>query len=62
MSTKVIDEIIDFSCCNGAKGGKVLGAGGGGFVLLFVPIDKQKQLLKKLRRFVHVPFKFENNG
>ncbi len=62
VSTQIIDEIISFSCLNGARGGKVLGAGGGGFVLLFVPPENQKNLLEKLKKFVHVPFKFESSG
>ena len=46
----------------GALGGKILGAGGGGFMLLFVPPDVQWELRNKLNNFIHVPFKFEFSG
>ena len=62
ISTDLIDDILQVSFSNGAIGGKVLGAGGGGFILLFVPPEKQNYLLKKLERFINVPFSFENLG
>ena len=62
ISTDLIDDILQVSFSNGAIGGKVLGAGGGGFILLFVPPEKQNYLLKKLERFINVPFCFENSG
>jgi len=46
----------------GALGGKILGAGGGGFMVLFVPPDLQGQVREKLSDFIHVPFKFEFAG
>ena len=46
----------------GAIGGKLLGAGGGGFMLLFVPPDRRQRVQEKLSRLIHVPFKFEATG
>ena len=46
----------------GALGGKLSGAGGGGFLLLFVPPEKQKLVKQKLDRALHVPFCFESLG
>jgi D-glycero-alpha-D-manno-heptose-7-phosphate kinase len=46
----------------GATGGKLLGAGGGGFILLFVPPDRQAEVFQALDGLVHVPFNFESSG
>lgn len=46
----------------GALGGKVLGAGGGGFMLFFVPPEKQSRVKAALNNLVHVPFQFSNTG
>ena len=46
----------------GAVGGKLLGAGGGGFLLLFAPPDVQDDLKERLNRLISVPFQFEHNG
>lgn len=46
----------------GAIGGKLLGAGGGGFLLLFVPPENQPHVRKALHDLIHVPFKFEEGG
>ena len=62
ISNPVIGELYDTALKNGATGGKLLGAGGGGFMLFFCPPEKQAQLdqaLHKVRRF---PFKFEQEG
>jgi len=47
---------------NGAVGGKILGAGGGGFMLLFVPPEKQNKLRRALKDFLEVKFAFEKDG
>ena len=62
ISTDLIDHIFQTCFSNGAIGGKVLGAGGGGFILLFVPPERQTHLLGKLQTFINVPFLFENSG
>ena len=46
----------------GALGGKLLGAGGGGFVLLYVPKEKQEAVRKELNELLLVPFRFEEEG
>ena len=46
----------------GAEGGKILGAGGGGFILFFVKPDLQSQVIESLPGLLHVPFRFENSG
>ena len=62
VSTSDIDTIYESSRNTGAIGGKLLGAGGGGFFLLFVRPEHQKEVREKLSRLVHVPFRFESSG
>ena len=45
---------------NGAIGGKVLGAGGGGFILFVVPPEENDKFIKKFKKFTIIPFNFEN--
>ena len=46
----------------GATGGKLLGAGGGGFLLFYVDPDKQNHVRMALSDFLYVPFQFETEG
>jgi len=62
ISNKKIDALYKKAINAGALGGKITGAGGGGFMMLYVPENKQTILKKKLSKLLHVPFKFENNG
>lgn len=62
VSSPDIDRIYDTAIKAGAIGGKILGAGGGGFLLLFAYPEKQKAIREALRNLIHVPFKFENSG
>lgn len=62
ISNPVIDEIYAKARAAGALGGKLLGAGGGGFMLFFVPPERQGILLKQLSVFLHVPFEFDSLG
>jgi D-glycero-alpha-D-manno-heptose-7-phosphate kinase len=62
VSTAELDEIYATAQANGALGGKLLGAGGGGFLLLFARPDDHKALREKLGRLIHVPFRFESAG
>ncbi|MCK4815993.1 kinase [bacterium] len=62
ISTKKIDETYDAAMRAGAIGGKVCGAGGGGFILLFVPPENQPRVKETLNKLLLVPFRFENLG
>ncbi|MBI3351123.1 MAG: kinase [Nitrospirae bacterium] len=62
VSTPEIDLIYETAIRAGATGGKILGAGGGGFLLLFVKPELQDKIRKKLKYLIHVPFHFENSG
>lgn len=66
LSSKVsnphVDGIYDEARANGALGGKLLGAGGGGFILFFVPPSRQARVREALNNFLHVPFRFEFSG
>ena len=62
VSNEKIDDAYDASKKAGALGGKLLGAGGGGFLLLFVPPVFQAAVKEVLKGYVHVPFKFESSG
>ena len=57
-----VDEIYDSAKNAGALGGKLSGAGGGGFLLLYVPVERQPNVKRKLTHLLHVPFVFESNG
>lgn len=62
ISTNAIDEQYEKAIHAGALGGKLLGAGGGGFLLFYVPKEKQQAVKDALKGQLHVPFRFENNG
>jgi D-glycero-alpha-D-manno-heptose-7-phosphate kinase len=62
VSNGLIDDIYKTAINNGATGGKMLGAGGGGFVLFFVEPDKRKHLIDSLGHLLYVPFRFEFLG
>ncbi len=62
ISTPEIDQMYQAAIEAGALGGKVLGAGGGGFVLLFVPPELQARVRERLKKYLVVPFRFENLG
>lgn len=62
VTTPEIDDIYDAGRRAGAIGGKLLGAGGGGFLLLFAPPEAQPAVRAALKHLVHVPFRFENDG
>jgi D-glycero-alpha-D-manno-heptose-7-phosphate kinase len=62
VSSSKIDELYSSGLSCGALGGKVLGAGGGGFMLFYVKPENQNKVKEKLKNLVHVPFKFENSG
>jgi D-glycero-alpha-D-manno-heptose-7-phosphate kinase len=62
ISNPIIDQIYDAARTAGALGGKLLGAGGGGFLLLFVRPQEQQKVKEVLKDLVHVPFSFESSG
>lgn len=62
VSSGSIDELYDMGIKAGALGGKLLGAGGGGFLLFYCEKEKQPELIKALEKLMIVPFNFENDG
>ncbi len=62
VTTSFIDSLYEKGICAGALGGKLLGAGGGGFLLFYVPKEKQKQVISVMENLLYVPFNFENGG
>lgn len=62
ISNSRIDMIYKLGLKNGATGGKLLGAGGAGFVLFFVPKNNKINFLRAFKNFTIVDFKFENKG
>lgn len=62
VSNQEIDSLYERALRAGAIGGKLTGAGGGGFLLLFVPPDRHAAVLDELRAQLHVPFEMESSG
>lgn len=62
ISNASIDEIYELAKSAGSIGGKILGAGGGGFMLFFAPPERHDSIKGALRKLVHVPFEFEHTG
>ena len=62
ISSEYIDHLYSTAIKAGAVGGKLLGAGGGGFVLFFVEPSKKEKVRQSLKDLLEVPFKFENLG
>ena len=62
ISSSKLDEIYNSAISKGALGGKLLGAGGGGFFLFYVPYFKQKNFFKHFSKLINVPFKFTSTG
>ncbi|NLI05446.1 MAG: kinase [Actinomycetaceae bacterium] len=62
VSTPEIDAMYEIARKAGATGGKITGAGGGGFLLLFVDPDRQPAVRQALSHLLHVPFNLDHAG
>ena len=62
ISNGTINEIYETARRAGAVGGKITGAGGGGFILLYVPYEKQFAVRQALRDLQELPFRLESDG
>jgi D-glycero-alpha-D-manno-heptose-7-phosphate kinase len=62
VSNAAVDDLYESVRRAGAIGGKLLGAGGGGFMLLFVRPEDRSRVADKLGKLIRVPFKFEISG
>lgn len=62
VSTNSIDELYARGMQAGALGGKLLGAGGGGFFVFYVQPDKQAAVKCAMKDLMHIPFEFEDGG
>lgn len=62
VSSSEIDMLYQRAIRAGAIGGKLLGAGGGGFLLFYVPEERQQEVRKALDNLLEIPFSFSDNG
>ncbi len=62
VTNDTIDALYDKAKSAGAIGGKLLGAGAGGFILLYVEPEKQQSVREALSELLCIPFEFENSG
>ncbi len=66
LSSKIsddrINQVYETALKNGAFGGKILGAGGGGFFLFYCPLENQSRLKASLSKLTELPFSFEYDG
>lgn len=62
VSTNSIDGLYQKGIDAGAIGGKLLGAGGGGFLVFYVQKEKQDAVRMAMKDLMHIPFEFENGG
>ena len=62
ISTGSIDELYEKGIAAGALGGKLLGAGGGGFLIFYVRSEKQEAVKRAMKDLMYIPFNFEDGG
>ena len=62
ITNKKIDQLYELLLKNGATGGKLLGAGGGGFLLMYLESKYRKKFFNKFPKLINVPFNFTNEG
>jgi D-glycero-alpha-D-manno-heptose-7-phosphate kinase len=62
ISNNEIDDMYEAAIKSGAVGGKLLGAGGGGFMVFYVEPENRKKVKEALNNYLHIPFKFDFTG
>ena len=62
ISDAAIDQLYETALAAGAIGGKITGAGGGGFLLLYCSGEKKEQVRQALSHLTELPFRFESQG
>ncbi len=62
ITTDSIDAIYEKGIEAGALGGKLLGAGGGGFLVFYVKPENKAAVMEAMKNFLYVPFRFEDGG
>jgi D-glycero-alpha-D-manno-heptose-7-phosphate kinase len=62
VASSAVEDVYETAMKHGALGGKLLGAGGGGFVLLFVRPEDRVRVCDALRTLITVPFRFDMSG
>ena len=62
ITTDSIDGLYERGISAGALGGKLLGAGGGGFLVFYVQPEKREAVMTKMKDLLYVPFRFEDAG
>ena len=62
VANPTVDHIYQIAMDNGALGGKLLGAGSSGFMVFYIPPEKQPQVIEALFGYLQVPFEFESEG
>tara|TARA_E500000178_G_scaffold309769_1_gene324397 strand:- start:489 stop:1478 length:990 start_codon:yes stop_codon:yes gene_type:complete len=62
ISNPEIDSLYNKGISAGAKGGKILGAGNGGFMMFYAPVEKHSEIIKAMKGLKRVPFALDNSG
>jgi D-glycero-alpha-D-manno-heptose-7-phosphate kinase len=62
ISNTKIDNLYEYALKKGALGGKLLGAGGGGFFLFYIKGNYKKKFIQENNKIINIPFKFTNSG
>ena len=62
ISTNTIDSLYEKGMAAGALGGKLLGAGGGGFLVFYVESEKKSSVMEAMKDLLYVPFRFDDGG
>lgn len=62
VANPIVDDLYSRARRTGALGGKLTGAGGGGFLLLFAPPEKHLSIRQELKELLHIPFDFDRSG